>query len=77
MIEIDTGGELTQDREGTLQCIEETNKCIDDCLGPNPNFTPPPNSRGTVEMFYPILAGFRKRMGAGKCVKSVGRLTMF
>ncbi|KAL6901146.1 hypothetical protein GGI43DRAFT_383486 [Trichoderma evansii] len=39
--EIDTGGELTEDREGTILCCTETNKCIDDCLGPNPNYTPP------------------------------------
>ncbi|KAL7621962.1 hypothetical protein AAE478_007463 [Parahypoxylon ruwenzoriense] len=57
--EIDTGGDLTDDREGTQRCCDETNKCIDDCLGPNPNYTPPPNSRGTVEMFYPILRDFR------------------
>ncbi|RYP18528.1 hypothetical protein DL765_003903 [Monosporascus sp. GIB2] len=61
--EIDTGGELTEDKEGTLQCCAETNKCIDDCLGPNPNYTPPPNSRGTVEMFYPILRDLRAGMG--------------
>ncbi|KAI1141424.1 putative pentalenene synthase [Hypoxylon sp. FL0543] len=61
--EIDTGGELTEDKEGTLQCCEETNRCIDDCLGPHPNYTPPPNSRGTVEMFYPILRDLRAGLG--------------
>lgn len=61
--EIDTGGELTEDDEGTRQCCEETNKCVDDCLGPNPNYTPPPNSRGTVSMLYPILRDFRAGMG--------------
>ncbi|KAI1453320.1 putative pentalenene synthase [Annulohypoxylon moriforme] len=61
--EIDTGGELTEDKEGTRQCCEETNKCVDDCLGPNPNYTPPPNSRGTVEMLYPILKDFRAGLG--------------
>ena len=61
--EIDTGGELTEDKEGTLRCCEETNKCIEDCLGPNPNYTPPPNSRGTVEMFYPILRDLRAGLG--------------
>lgn len=61
--EIDTGGELTEDEEGTRLCCEETNKCIDDCLGPNPNYTPPPNSRGTVEMFYPILRELRAGLG--------------
>ncbi|KAI0390734.1 terpene synthase [Xylariaceae sp. FL0594] len=61
--EIDTGGELTEDKEGTLRCCEETNKCIEDCLGPDPNYTPPPNSRGTVEMFYPILRDFRAGLG--------------
>jgi hypothetical protein len=64
--EIDTGGELTRDRQGTVKCCEETNQCVEDCLGPNPNFTPPPGSRPTVEMFYPILAEFRQSMGAGK-----------
>ncbi|KAJ8131346.1 hypothetical protein O1611_g2279 [Lasiodiplodia mahajangana] len=39
--EIDTGGELTNDREGTRQACEEMNRCIDDCLGPNPEYTPP------------------------------------
>ncbi|KAI0178728.1 putative pentalenene synthase [Hypoxylon sp. FL1284] len=57
--EIDTGGELTEDREGTRLCCEETSKCIDDCLGPDPDYTPPPNSRGTVEMLYPILRDLR------------------
>jgi hypothetical protein len=61
--EIDTGGELTEDEEGTLQCCEETNKCIDDCLGPNPNYVPPSNSRGTVEMCYPILRDLRAGLG--------------
>lgn len=64
--EIDTGGELTQDRQGTIECCEETNKCVEDCLGPNPCFTPPPGARPTVEMFYPILAQFRQSMGSGK-----------
>ncbi|KAI1809372.1 terpene synthase [Poronia punctata] len=63
--EIDTGGELTEDEEGTIRCCEETNKCIDDCLGPEPNYTPPPNSRGTVEMFYPILRDLRAGLGLG------------
>ncbi|QGA20885.1 hypothetical protein EYB26_008595 [Talaromyces marneffei] len=62
--EIDTGGQLTQDRQGTVKCCEETNRCVEDCLGPNPNFTPPPGSRPTVEMFYPILTQFRQSMGA-------------
>ncbi|KAL7941420.1 terpene synthase [Trichoderma barbatum] len=61
--EIDTGGELTNDREGTLLCCAETHKCIDDCLGPSPNYTPPPGSRGTVEMFYPILRDLRSGLG--------------
>ncbi|KAI1268082.1 terpene synthase [Xylariaceae sp. FL1019] len=61
--EIDAGGELTEDEEGTRKCCEETNQCIDDCLGPNPNYEPPPNSRGTVEMFYPILQTLRAGMG--------------
>ncbi|KAI1080065.1 terpene synthase [Whalleya microplaca] len=61
--EIDTGGELTEDREGTLRCCNETNECIDDCLGPNPIFTPPPNLRGTVEMLYPILRDLRAGLG--------------
>ncbi|KAI8955477.1 terpene synthase [Xylaria longipes] len=57
--EIDTGGDLTEDDEGTLRCCEETNQCIDDCLGSNPNYTPPEGSRGTVEMLYPILRDLR------------------
>lgn len=57
--EIDTGGELTEDREGTILCCAETNKCINDCLGTNPSYTPPPGSRGTVEMLYPILRDLR------------------
>ncbi|KAI0888411.1 putative pentalenene synthase [Annulohypoxylon maeteangense] len=61
--EIDTGGELTEDKEGTRICCEETNKCVDDCLGPNPNYTPPPNIRGTIEMLYPILRDFRAGLG--------------
>ncbi|KFZ07596.1 hypothetical protein V501_06304 [Pseudogymnoascus sp. VKM F-4519 (FW-2642)] len=63
ILEIDTGGELTDDKTGTLLCCEETNKCIEDCLGPNPNYEVPPNSRGTVEMFYPILAELRAGLG--------------
>ncbi|KAI1100937.1 putative pentalenene synthase [Jackrogersella minutella] len=61
--EIDTGGELTEDKEGTIQCCKETNKCIDDCLGPNPNYTPPPGLRGTIAMFYPILRDLRAGLG--------------
>ncbi|KAI1353791.1 terpene synthase [Xylaria sp. FL0043] len=61
--EIDTGGELTDDAEGTRRCCEETNQCIDNCLGPNPNYTPPPGSRGSVEMFYPILRDLRAGLG--------------
>jgi hypothetical protein len=66
ILEIDTGGELTEDKEGTLRCCEETNKCIEDCLGPNPNYTPPPNSRGTVAMFYLILQELRAGLGPGE-----------
>ncbi|KAI0514879.1 terpene synthase [Xylaria bambusicola] len=61
--EIDTGGELTEDDEGTRRCCEETNQCIDDCLGPNPNYSPPEGSRGSVEMFYPILRDLRVGLG--------------
>ncbi|KAI0905844.1 terpene synthase [Ustulina deusta] len=61
--EIDTGGDLTEDEEGTRRCCEETNRCIDDCLGPNPNYTPPEGSRGSVEMFYPILRDLRAGLG--------------
>ncbi|KAF2972876.1 hypothetical protein GQX73_g740 [Xylaria multiplex] len=61
--EIDTGGELTEDEDGTLRCCEETNQCIDDCLGPNPNYTPPVGSRGSVEMLYPILRDLRAGLG--------------
>ncbi|KAK1238120.1 hypothetical protein MKX08_002699 [Trichoderma sp. CBMAI-0020] len=56
---IDTGGELTEDREGTILCCAETNKCINNCLGLEPNYTPPAGSRGTVEMLYPILRDLR------------------
>ncbi|KAH9907587.1 terpene synthase [Xylariomycetidae sp. FL2044] len=61
--EIDTGGELTEDNEGTLACVEETNRCIDDCLGPEPSYAAPPGSRGTVEMLYPILRDLRAGLG--------------
>ncbi|UKZ89674.1 uncharacterized protein TrAFT101_004716 [Trichoderma asperellum] len=61
--EIDTGGDLTEDREGTILCCAETNKCIDDCLGPSPNYTPPSGSRGTVEILYPILRDLRAGLG--------------
>ncbi|KAH8895628.1 terpene synthase [Thozetella sp. PMI_491] len=61
--EIDTGGELSEDRKETLQCCAETNKCIDDCLGLNESYTPPQNSRGTVEMLYPILKDLRAGLG--------------
>ncbi|KAI1827036.1 terpene synthase [Xylaria intraflava] len=63
--EIDTGGELTDDEAGTLQCCEETNRCIEDCLGPCPNYTPPTGSRGTVEMMYHILRDLRAGLGPG------------
>ncbi|KAI1803295.1 putative pentalenene synthase [Daldinia bambusicola] len=58
--EVDTGGELTEDREATLQCCRETNKCIEDCFAAVPNYTPPPNTRGTISMLYPILKEFRE-----------------
>ncbi|KAI0873420.1 terpene synthase [Hypoxylon argillaceum] len=61
--EIDTGGDLTEDQEGTRQCCQETNQCIDDCLGPSPDYTPPQGSRGVVEMFYPILRDLRAGLG--------------
>ncbi|KAI0443502.1 terpene synthase [Xylaria telfairii] len=61
--EIDNGGDLTEDDEGTLRCCQATNQCIDDCLGPNPDYTPPEGSAGTVEMFYPILRGLRAGLG--------------
>ncbi|KAI1175881.1 terpene synthase [Nemania sp. FL0916] len=57
--EIDTGGELTKDAEGTRQQIKDANQCIEDCLGPKPNYTPPPGVRYTVEMLYPILRDLR------------------
>ncbi|KAJ8120754.1 hypothetical protein ONZ43_g2619 [Nemania bipapillata] len=63
--EIDNGGELAENREGTRQCCQEANQCIDDCLGPNPDYTPPEGSRGTVEMFYPILRDLRAGLGPG------------
>ncbi|KAI0408463.1 terpene synthase [Xylaria palmicola] len=61
--EIDNGGELTEDDAGTRKCCAETNQCIDDCLGPNPDFAAPAGSRGTVEMFYPILRDLRAGLG--------------
>lgn len=61
--EIDTGGDLTEDEEGTLQCCQETIQCIDDCLGVDANYTPPAGSRGTVEMLYPILRDLRAGLG--------------
>ncbi|KAJ2993670.1 hypothetical protein NUW58_g1771 [Xylaria curta] len=61
--EIDNGGELTEDEEGTRLCCRETDRCIDDCLGPNPSYTPPEGLRGTVEMLYPILKGLRAGLG--------------
>ncbi|KAI0483601.1 terpene synthase, partial [Xylaria cf. heliscus] len=61
--DIDNGGELTEDDEGTIRCCRETDQCIDDCLGPNPNYTAPEGSRGTVEMFYPILRDLRAGLG--------------
>ncbi|KAI1132846.1 terpene synthase [Nemania abortiva] len=63
--EIDNGGELTDDREGTRLCCEQANRCIDDCLGPNPNYTPPEGLPGTVEMFYPILRDLRAGLRPG------------
>ncbi|KAI0017947.1 terpene synthase [Xylariomycetidae sp. FL0641] len=61
--EIDTGGELTEDEEGTRLCVEETKKCIEDCLGTRIDCTPPVGVRGTVEMLYPILKGLRAGLG--------------
>ncbi|KAI5861408.1 terpene synthase [Durotheca rogersii] len=62
--EIDAGGELTRDDKGTREICQQMNQCVDDCLGPDPNFTPPPNVSGTVEIFYPILEELREGMGA-------------
>ncbi|KAI0540304.1 terpene synthase [Xylaria digitata] len=70
--DIDTGGDLTEDKDGTLRCCEETNQCIDDCLGPNPNCIPPAGSRGSVEMLYPIL----RDLGAGLGPASTERLRL-
>ncbi|KAI1478056.1 putative pentalenene synthase [Daldinia eschscholtzii] len=61
--EIDTGGDLTEDREATLQCCKETNECIEDCFAAIPNYTPPPNTRGTISMLYPILKECREGLG--------------
>ncbi|KAI1504814.1 terpene synthase [Biscogniauxia marginata] len=63
--DIDTGGELTEDKEGTLRCCEQALKAIDDCLGPNPDYTPPPNVRDTVKMLYPILKDLRAGLSPG------------
>ncbi|KAI0477864.1 terpene synthase [Xylariaceae sp. FL0804] len=68
--DIDTGGELTEDKDGTRSCCQETKRCIDDCLllplpGPSPTnppaSCPPAGARGTVAMLYPIL----RALGAG------------
>ncbi|KAI1118408.1 terpene synthase [Nemania sp. NC0429] len=81
--EIDNGGELTDDAEGTRQYCEKANRCIDDCLGPNPNYTPPEGLRGEISILYPILetlrAGFgpvsteRQRQDLHDYVNGVGR----
>ncbi|KAI2636618.1 terpene synthase [Xylaria nigripes] len=60
--EIDTGGELTKDKEGTLKCCEETRQCVDACLGPEPNYTPPAGLRATVKILYPILRELRSAL---------------
>ncbi|KAI1190860.1 terpene synthase [Nemania serpens] len=61
--EVDTGGELTDDMEGTRRYCEEANRCSDDCLGPNPNYQPPEGSRGVIAMLYPILRDLRAGLG--------------
>ncbi|KAI1166210.1 terpene synthase [Nemania serpens] len=61
--EVDNGGDLTEDTEGTRQYCEEANRCIDDCLGPNPNYTPPEGSRGVIAMLYHILKDLRAGFG--------------
>ncbi|KAG6360940.1 hypothetical protein INS49_012008 [Diaporthe citri] len=64
--EIDTGGELTTDAAGTRRICDLTHQCLDDCLNPDAAqacFTPPPNSPGTVEVFYEVLAALRRGMG--------------
>ncbi|KAI0097267.1 terpene synthase [Nemania sp. FL0031] len=63
--EIDNGGDLTNDSEGTRQFCGEANRCIDDCLGPSPDCTPPAGLPGTVEMLYPILRDLRAGLGPG------------
>ncbi|KAI0601129.1 terpene synthase [Biscogniauxia sp. FL1348] len=60
--DIDTGGELMDDTEGTLRCCAAAHKCIDDCLGPNPCFVSPEDVRDTVKMLYPILEDLRSGM---------------
>ncbi|KAI1486181.1 terpene synthase [Biscogniauxia mediterranea] len=61
-VNIDTGGELMDDTEGTLRCCADAHKCIDDCLGFKPNFTSPEGVRDTVSMLYPILQDLRSGM---------------
>lgn len=64
--EIDHGGELTTDAAGTRRICDLTLQCVEDCLHPDPAqacFTPPPNSPGTVEVLYEVLAAMRPEMG--------------
>ncbi|KAJ5109500.1 pentalenene synthase [Penicillium angulare] len=61
--EVDPGGQLANDRKGSLDSCEQLRKCIEDCLSPSPNFTPTPETRESVKMAYPILAEMREHMG--------------
>lgn len=64
--EIDTGGELTADAAGTRCICDLTLQCVDDCLHPDAaqaRFIPPPDSPGTVEVLYEVLAAMRPEMG--------------
>ena len=64
--EIDPGGDLTGDEAGTRRICDQTLRCIDECLHPDPlqaNFTAPAGSPGTVEMLYEILGLMRPEMG--------------
>ncbi|KAK8112446.1 hypothetical protein PG984_012972 [Apiospora sp. TS-2023a] len=64
--EIDPGGDLMSDDAGTRRICDQTLKCIDACLHPDPkraSFTAPAGSPGTVEMLYDILGTMRPEMG--------------
>ena len=46
-----------------MEVTMATKKCVDDCLGLNPSYSPPSGSKGVVVMFYQILRDLRAGMG--------------